>query len=154
MLLGSTYTMADMVTYYEKDNVNVSLAIDDFGEEKPLCMLTFMNGLDHLSIYGGPQNYALYGNVNNLQTAGILIKVDDNKIYKFGQSSIFGKIIYAQKIDQTILNEIEKGKQVKYRIYPSAHFYNQKTHIIKSERFGQAVGYFKRCLADIPNVDI
>lgn len=140
-------TTAQSISYYNEPNIVTHLSLDDFDDKPPLCMLTFMSGTTHLSFYGGPSHFALYGRVDNTSTSRIVIKVDDNEKQAFGSAN--GKIINAQIIDQTLLNQIEKGKKVVYRIYPAHSFYNQQTHSVISKNLAKAVAAFKQCLRDV-----
>ena len=150
LTLCSLHSYANVINYYSEAHAVVNLAIEEFDNTPPVCVLTVLHGHTYFSIYGGPIQYGLYGQINTNQTSRIVVKVDNKEQHGYGIKG--GRAISAKIIDKTLLDEIEQGKELVYDIYPTNPYVNRETHTWKSNTLHKAVAGFKKCQTDLHTI--
>ena len=144
------HSHANVINYYSEAHATVNLTIGEWDNTPPVCVLTVLHGHTYFSIYGGPIQYGLYGQIGTHQTSRIVVKVDNKEQHGYGMKG--GKAISAKIIDKTLLHEIEQGYELVYDIFPTNSYVPRETHRWKSNTLHKAVASFKKCQMDLDTI--
>ena len=142
----------DRNTTYINDHFLVNEWKDEFSGKIDGCQLDIRSkkrSTPRLSIFNSRNgDLKLGGSIGRINASGIKVKIDDGKIYEYGESYPGGDNIYPE-MPKDFLTQLAKGNKIVLKIVPENQFSESKTGTYSLSGSAKAVNAFNACLKKV-----